>query len=102
MGNITEKDILSVDYKQEKRIYTNLLRDWAKVNGTNQFDMTILILSTFYRGCNIMETFIIKKGLGSEFKAFTKGLKCRYDIAFERIHDFRDRIENKLVPRFGV
>ena len=98
---ITNKDILSVDYKQEKRLYTKLLRDWAKVNDTNQFDMSILILSTFYRCCNIMETFIIKKGLNSEFKAFIKDLECRYEIAFERIHDFRDNIEKKIVPRFG-
>ncbi|GAH50825.1 unnamed protein product, partial [marine sediment metagenome] len=34
---VSNKDVLSIGTKDEKLTYTKLLREWAKLNKTNQF-----------------------------------------------------------------
>lgn len=99
---LSNKDILSFDWKQEKLIYTKVLRTWGKTNNRNQFEMSIMLLSTFYRCFNILETFIVQKGLTNEFNGYIGNLKANYKDAFDKIHDLRKIIEKEFVPRFGV
>ena len=98
---VSNKDVLSVRGKDEKLEYTKLLRAWAKLNKTNQFDMAITLIATFYRSFNVQESFIREKGLTNEFVDFFMSLEADYDRMFMKLFDFRDCISNKVLPRFG-
>ena len=97
----TNKDVLSVDNKSEKLEYTKILRDWAKLNKTNQFDMALMLIATFYRAFNVQESFIREKGLINEFVDYFSRLEADYDRMFMKLFDFRDNVNNKVLPRFG-
>lgn len=98
----TNKDVLSVAEKQERLIYTKILRAWAKQNKTNQFDIALKLLSTFYRTFSLQLSFIKDKGLTNEFENYFLALEGRYTEMFEIIENFVGSVENKIIPLFGV
>lgn len=98
---VSNKDVLSIGTKDEKLAYTKLLREWAKLNETNQFDMAIMLIATFYRSFNVQESFIREKGLINEFVDYFTNLEADYGRMFMKLFDFRDNINNKVLPRFG-
>ena len=98
---VSNKDVLSVCEKNEKLEYIKILREWAKLNKTNQFDMALMLIATFYRSFNVQESFIREKGLINEFVDYFTNLKADYGRMFMKLFDFRDNINNKVLPRFG-
>lgn len=97
----SNKDVFSIDFKAEKRVYTKILREWAKLNETNQYEMAIMLCATLYRAYNVLKGFISEKGLTKEFVDYFMNLEGEYSKMFQVIHEFSENVENKIIPRFG-
>jgi len=97
----SNKDVLTIEHKQEKRIYTKMLREWGKINDTSQFDMALYILSLFQRGFGVCVNYIQDKQLSDDFDEYLEKFESNYDKVFEQLERFSKSFDNTMVPKFG-
>lgn len=98
----TNKDVLTMSEKDEKLIITKIVRDWAKKNKINQFEMSLRMIGLFYRIVGVQYSYIKDKGLLKDFENYYLSLEANYDKMFDILTDFSSFIDKKFIPKFGV
>jgi hypothetical protein len=98
----SNKDVLTISEKDEKLIITKIVRDWAKENKINQFEMALRMIGLFYRIVGVQYSFIKDVKIEEQFKEYYLKLNANYDKMFDILTDFSSFIDKKFIPRFGV
>lgn len=98
----TNKDVLTISEKDEKLIITKIVRDWAKENKINQFEMALRVIGLFYRVIGVQHNYIRDIDMLNDFKDYYLSLEANYDKMFRILDDFSSHIEKRFIPRFGV
>ncbi|BDI54913.1 MAG: hypothetical protein [Thorarchaeia virus VerdaV2] len=101
MAKRTNKDVLASDWNQEKLILTKTLRAYAKSNDTNQFDIALKLISSYFRVSQLYKHFIGDKGLISEFVTYFNAMGANYNKLFKTVQDFERGIADKILVKFG-
>jgi hypothetical protein len=99
--NKSNKDVLTISEKDEKLIITKIVRDWAKQNQINQFEMALRMIGLFYRVIGVQYSFIKDIEIEGRFKDYYLKLNANYDKMFDILTDFSSFIDKNFVPRFG-
>lgn len=97
----TNKDVLTIEHKQEKRLYIKMLRQWGKINNTSQFDMALFLVSLFHRGFGACINYIQDKQLSNDFDKYLEKLEGNYYEVFEQLETFAKSFDSAMIPKFG-
>ncbi len=98
----SNKDVLTISEKDEKLIITKIVRDWAKQNKINQFEMALRMIGLFYRVIGVQYSFIKDTEREGRFRDYYLKLNANYDKMFDILTDFSSFMDDNFIPKFGV